>query len=62
MKELAPYKDLIIKLYELGILSTLKSFADMKFVGRVNLELNYNTGGIGDIYTETKREKIKKLK
>lgn len=61
MKELAPYKDIIIKLYESGVLSTLKKFADISYTGKANLELNYNSGGIGDAYCEV-REKIKKLK
>jgi transcription elongation factor GreA-like protein len=59
MKELTPYKNIIIALFKSGILSTLKKFADMCFVGKITIELNFNSGGIGDAFYEV-RERIKK--
>ena len=57
---LSEFKSIILKLYDLGILSTLKENADKLFTGKVILELDYNTGGIGSAYNERIREKIKK--
>lgn len=54
------YKEVVMKLYDLGILETIKQVSDKMFTGTLNLTLNINNGGIGDAYTERVRERIKK--
>jgi hypothetical protein len=59
MSDLSTYKDLVLKLYESGILASLKKITDNSFTGTIKIELNVNTGGIGNAYIDT-RERIKK--
>ena len=59
-EELSDYRDTIRKLYELGILQTIKQLADKKYTGTFILTLNCNSGGFGEVYGERFRERIKR--
>jgi hypothetical protein len=53
------YKDLIMKLYETGILQALKACDDKKLTGRLILEIEYNQGGIRSVIREAERIRLK---
>lgn len=59
MPKLNEYKDIIIKLYELGVLSTLKEITDSKGSSEVSFKFAFNDGGIRSAFEERVRTKLK---
>lgn len=57
---ISAYKEIVMKLYDLGILEVVKQVSDKMFTGSLTLTLNINNGGIGDTYIERVRERIRK--